>query len=307
MTLLHRKRVIKVALEVTKGTKVAGTQALLVEDLDIKPEAEFAARNGAGTHLGHGAPGTLSGFTGTCTFKVELRGDGAGTGLEAGIAILLQAGGLKDATGYKPCSVVADQKTLSIDVWEDGKKKGLAGAMGALKIEGESGKKVYLTCEFKGLWQAPVAEALPAFAPSTTTPLRLAGGTFTIDADPKKISKFELDFGAQVVAQPDPNDGGRATGYKTGISSFIITDFDPTLSFDPEAELPSAYDLEGIWAAETEFAVALSLTDGTDTVTITVPKAQYKEVPEGEREGITVHEVTCQCNNDKGDDAFSIA
>lgn len=307
MTLLHRKRVIKVKLEGTKGTKEAADQALLVEDLEIHPEAEFAPRNGAGTHLGHGFAGSLSGFTGTCSFKVEMRGNGSGTDLEAGIKILLQSGGLKNNSDtYKPCSVVADQKTISIDVWEDGKKKGLAGAMGKLKIEAETGKKAYLVCEYQGLWQAPVDDTLPAFSPASSTPLRLAGGTFTVGGSAKKISKLELDFGAQVVAQPDPNDASRAAGFKTGIASFIVTDFDPTVSFDPEADLVATYDLEGIWAAAATFAISAILTDGTDKITISIPKAQYKEVPEAEREGITVHEVVCQCVNDNGDDAFSI-
>ncbi|RKY09835.1 MAG: hypothetical protein DRP56_02030, partial [Planctomycetota bacterium] len=131
MTLLTRKRVIKVALETVKGTKVAGTQALFAFNTDIKPAAPFAERKGAGLYLGHNETGILGEGIGTCSFKVELRG-AATAAIEPGIAMILQAAGLKDNSGYKPTSAVSDQKTLSIDVWEDGVKKGLAGAMGTV-------------------------------------------------------------------------------------------------------------------------------------------------------------------------------
>lgn len=299
MAKLHRKRVMKVKVEVTKGTKIAGDEGLYVEDLDIKPSAEFTQRRGTGKYIGNQYPGTLGGKTGTCSFRVEIRGNGA-SAIDAGILILLQAGGLKDSTGYKPVSSVADQKTISIDVWEDGKKKGLAGAMGTLQIEADTGGKAYLVCEFMGIWQTPVDEALPAFAPSTEPPMYFKGGTFTVGGAAKKISKFSLDLGNQVVPEPDPN----AT---EGLSSYIITDQDITLGFDPEAEAVADYDINGIWAAETEFAVVIVLTDGTVDITISLPKVQYTEIPEGEREGLTIYEATGQCNNDSGDDAVSIS
>jgi hypothetical protein len=299
MAKVYRKRFIKIALETDKGTKVAGTQALYTEDLEMKPTAEFVQRRGSGNSTGNGQPGTLNEPLGEFNFKTEMRGSGAGA-IEPGILLLLQSGGLKNAAGYKPCSVPADQKCLSIDGWEDGKKKGLYGAMGKLKIEGETGKKVWLTCNYLGKWVPPTDEAMPAYAPSTSKPLKMAGGTFTVAGTAKKISKFTLDFGSDVQLQPDPNASG-------GVSNYIITDHDATVSFDPEVESVAVDDVEGKWVAGTEVAVILVLTDGTDTITITIPKAQYKEVPTADRNGIAVHEVTCQCNNTNGDDAFSIA
>lgn len=299
MSKIYRKRFIKVALEAVKGTKVAGTQALYTEELEMKPTAEFVQRRGSGNSTGNGQPGTLDEPLGEFNYKTELRGNGSGA-IEPGILTLLQGGGLKNATGYKPCSVPADQKCLSIDGWLDGKKHGLYGAMGKLKIEGETGKKVWLTCNFLGKWVTPTDEAMPAYAPSTSKPLKMAGGTFKIDTVAKKISKFTLDFGSEVVIIPDPNASG-------GVSHYVISDHDATVSFDPEVESVATDDVEGKWTAGTEVAIELVLTDGTDTITIAIPKAQYKEVPTGERNGIAIHEVTCQCNNTVGDDAFSIS
>lgn len=294
--MLTRKRVIKVALETVSGTKVAGTVACLVEDLEIKPTAPYQDRKGSGLYLGQNAVGILGERTGTCSFSMELRStatvtmtmpkvqykevnggdrDGlliydakgqlnnssgddfltiakaAGT-LGSGIDECLKAAGfVLTSTTYGPHSIQDNQKTLSIDVWEDGVKKGLAGAQGKLTIEAESGKRVMLKFEFSGIWQAPITEALPAYAPGTTAVLRAQGGTFTIGAAAKKISKLTIDVGQEVVARMDVNAAG-------GVAHYAITDYSPEISFDPEAELVSAYDINGIWLAGTEAAIVFA-------------------------------------------------
>ncbi len=298
--LLTKKKVIKVILEAEKGTKLAGTQALLVFDLDIKPTAPFEERKGSGLYRGHANTGILGERSGSCSFKAELRGTGAG-GLEAGLAILLQSCGFtKTLEVYNMHSTHSADKTISIDVWEDGKKKGLAGASAEVTFEGETGGRMMLNFDFFGVWQAPIDEALPTFAPSTTTPMRLQGGTFTLGGESIKISKFSLAMGNNPVMRPDVDAAG-------GIAYYIITDYDPVLSMDPESDLVAGYDINGLWLAHTTGAVSLAITDGTDTVTFTIPALQYKEIPEGDRDGIQVNEITGQCVHSSGDDAVAIA
>jgi len=292
---------IKVALETTKGTKVAGTQALMVEEPKIMPTAEFIKRNGPGKYLGNNAAAVIGAESGTVTFKAELRGTGGG-GLEAGLAILLQACGFKKTSEtYNVHSVHTDQKTVSIDVWEDGVKKGLAGASGTFTLEGADGGSVLISFEFHGVWQAPVDEAFPAFSPSTTKPLLMKGGTFTIDSNSIKISKFSLAMNNLVGPRRDVD-------ASSGIAYYLVSNRDEELGMDPEADLVAGYDYHGKWLAGTEAAVSLALTDGTDTVTITIPKAQYKELDPAERDGIDIYETTAQCNNTpSGDDSVTIA
>lgn len=300
--LLTRKRVIKVTIETTKGTKVAGTQALLVFDLDIKGTAPFVERKGTGLYRGHSETGILEERSGTCAFKAELRATaGTPNAMEAGLAMLLQACGLKQTVQvYQVHSTPADDKTISIDVWEDGVKKGLAGAMGNVTFEGQAGKRVMCNFEFSGIWQAPVDEALPAYAPSSDTPMRVQGGTFTLGAESIKIANFSLNMGNNVVMRGDVDGVG-------GIAHYMITDYDTVLSIDPEADLVAGYDFNGIWLAGTEAAVSLALTDGTNTATFTIPKFQQREIPGGDRDGIQTYEVVGQCNHDSGNDAVAIA
>ena len=296
---LRRKRVIKVALEDPRGTKVAGTQAILVFDLEINPTAPFEERKGTGLYRGHTVTGVLGERTGTCSFKAELRGNGA-SGMETGLAILLQACGLaKTLEVFQVHSDHTNDKTISIDVWEDGRKKGLAGCSGNVTFEGEFGKRMFCNFEFSGIWQAPIDEALPAYAPLSTAPMLMQGGTFTLATEEIKISRLSLNMGSNPVPRADVAAAG-------GIAYFMVTDYDTVITIDPEADLVAGYDFYGIWLAGTEAAVSLILSDGTDKVTFTIPKVQYREIREGDRDGIEIEEITGQCNHSSGDDSVAI-
>lgn len=298
--LLTRKRVIKVTIETTKGTKVAGTSAIRVFDLEINSTAPFEERKGSGLYLGNTEAGILGELSGSCSFKAELRGNGA-SGMDAAIAILLQACGFKKAVEvYTLSSTLSDHKTISIDVWEDGRKKGLAGASGIVTFEGEVGKRMMCNFEFFGRWVAPIDEALPAYVPGTETPLRLQAGTFTLATEAIKIAKYGLATGANVIMRGDVSAAG-------GIDHYMITDFDPVVSLDPEADLVAGHDYHGIWLAGTEAAVSLAIGGGAlDTITIAQPKVQYRELRESDRNGIQIYDLTGQCNHDSGDDAVTI-
>jgi len=296
---LRKIRVIKVKIEAEKGTKIAGDQALTVFDLEINPTAPFEQRKGTGKYRGNEHTGVIGELSGKCTFKAEMRSNGS-SGLEAGLAILLQASGLaKSSETYQNHSTHTNDKTISIDIWEDGKKKGLAGASGTWTMEGSDAGRVLFNFDFDGVWQAPIDEAVPANAPSTTAPMMLKNGTFTLATESIKISKFSLNMGCAVVPRRDVDAA-------SGIAYYMITDYDSTVEMDPEADLVAGYDFYGVWLAGTEAAVSLLLTDGTVNVTITLPKVQTKELGEDERDGIEIENFVGQCNHSSGNDAVTI-
>lgn len=297
--LLSRKKVIKVAVEGTKGTGVAGTAALLVYDLDIKPTAEFIPRRGPGLYLGNTNVGVLGALTGECSFKTELRGTDS-SGLDTGLAILLQACGfVKTAEVYNVDSVFTDHKTISIDVYEDGVRKEIEGAMGNVTFEGEAGGVMMLDFTFQGRWVAPTDQALPANAPGTTIPMRLQGGTFTLGGVSAKIGKFSLNMNNELSTREDVDGGG-------GLTHFMIVDNDPQLSIDPEADLIATLDINGLWLAHTTAVVSLAIGNGTDTATFAIPVMQYMEIPEGDRSGKLIYDITGKCIHSSGDDAVTL-
>jgi hypothetical protein len=297
--LLTRKRVIKVKVETTKGTKVAGDQALLVEDLEINPTADFVERSGTGLYLGHSVAGVVGSKTGECSFSAELRGNGS-SGLEVGLAILLQACGFKQAAQvYSVHSAHADQKTISIDVYEDGVKKSLAGCSGNVVFEADTGGRMLCNFTFSGVWQAVVDAALPAYAPSTTAPMFLKNATFVHASQSIKLGKVSLDMACQVVKRADADAA-------EGVLYYMVANFLPTINLDLEADKVAGYDYYGVWGANTTAAISLALNDGTDKVTFTIPAAQAREITDGDRDGIAIYDWTGQLNHSSGNDCITI-
>lgn len=300
--LLTRKKVIQVKIEAEKGTEeTSGLVDVRVYGLDIKPTAPFEERKGSGLYLGHDEAGVLAEQSGTCTFSAELRGNGTAA-MDAGLAQLLPACGLKNTSEtYQVTSSHANHETLTINVYEDGVKKILFGAMGNVTFEGDTGKRMMCNFEFFGIWKAVTDVALPAYAPSSEAAPKIGSGTFTLATETIRISRFSLNIGNNIVPLMDANQA-------SGIGYYAITDIDPVLSMDPEADLVAGYDYNGIWLAGTEGAVSLVIGSGAGKeITFTIPKFQYREIPEGDRDGVQIYDVTGQCNHSSGDDAVAIA
>jgi len=149
-----------------------------------------------------------------------------------------------------------------------------------------------MMCNFtlRGIWIAPSDDSLPAYVPSVTPQMLFSSSTFTL-TESIKITRFSLDMGNNLV--------------KRG-NYYMVTDYEPILSINPEADLVAGYDYYGIWLAGTEAAVSLILTDATDKITFTLPKVQCRELKGGDREGIQIYDWTGQCNHSSGDDSVKI-
>lgn len=293
--MLTRLKVLTVQVETEKGTALDSSAiSILTEDLSINPSTEFTSRKGHGLYTGYNEKGVLGLFTGTCSFRTELRGNGT-TGFHAGIAALLQGCGLKQSSLVYtlPTTSVADQKTVTLTVYEDGLKKQLFGSMGTCTIEGSTGERVFLNFEFQGCYSdvAWVVDGTMAGADTVAAlPMIFRGGIFKIASTAKRIGRMTLDLGAQVVQTADLN-------AKSGVAFYQITEFDPAISIDPEVQLVAVDVHYDDWLKKTENAAEIQFTDGLTTVTIAISKMQYKDITTGDRNGIFVHEINAQCNN----------
>ncbi|MBN1377858.1 MAG: hypothetical protein JXA04_01330 [Gammaproteobacteria bacterium] len=295
--LFKKISVIKVSLEATKGTKVAGTSAITVYDMsNVKDTSPYEERNGTGVSRGNSCKGSHGQRSGELTFKMDLRGNGSG-GLDAGQAIILQACGLKKTLEvYQVHASHPDDKTISVDVWLGGKKKGLAGAMGNIVFDGVVGDSLVATVTLTGIYQAPVDEAVPSQTPGTEAPFKLKSGSFGLGGESILINKYSLDLGNNVVLRPDASTS-------SGILSAAIPINNAVISLDPEEALVADYDFDGIKLAGTEAAVSLVVSNGTDKLTLSTPKVETKELSPAEREGISIYDFTGKCNDDSGNDA----
>ncbi len=285
--MLRNKRIVRMAAETVKGTGVDPDAACLAFDVETAPTAEWIQRSGSGLYLGNAIPGTAGDVTGSMSFKVELRTTGSAA-LDPAVLLILQASGFSSAPAL--VSDIASQTTLTIEVNEDGLLKQLTGCMCELKITGEQGKQVFLEVTAHGKWVTPVAEAMGDWSPGATVPGKLGSGSFTFDSVAMINNSFEIDLGNTLAWRNNHN---------------AISNRDVTLTMDPEASTTHlAYTK---WLAGTEMAFSLSIVDAGGTITIAAPKVQYKEIGDGERNGIDVNEVTGQCNISSGNDELSIS
>lgn len=284
--MLSEKSAIKIKVEAVKGTEIEGDQAVYVEDLVINPTGEFINREGTGLFLGPDTEGVIGGRMGKCTFTTELKTDGS-QALEAGLAILLQACGFVKAVEVYSIATFAEQKTISIDVYQDGVIKTLFGAMGTFTMEAEEGKRVLFNFDFDGLYKAEADIALPAYAP-TGNVIMWGNGTFTVLTESHLISKFSLDMDNNVVPKHNVTGPG-------GVAYAMISIAHPTAGWDAESDLIANDDVHADWLAGVTGTLALAVGDGTDTVTIDCAKVQYTDIPEGERNNLRIHDLTVQC------------
>lgn len=289
MSLLSDKFAMKVKVETTKGTKVAGDSAIYVEDLVINPTFEFTPRTGGGATLGPQQGDIRGPQIGECTFTAEMKGNGS-TGFDAALAILFQACGLlQTALVYKNHSTIAAQKTISIDVWQDGKKKGLSGAMGTFQIVGVSGERVLVNFSFIGSWVAPIDEVLPAFAPGVESPMRWQTGAFTIGGVTSLTANHSLDIGANVVMRMD---GGLIPG--TNFHA-VITRYRPIITLDPEDVLIATNDLEGNLLSGATAAISMVPQSADVKCTIALALVQLIELTGSDRDGLKTNDYTGLC------------
>lgn len=297
---LGRRRVIRVILEAEQGTAIdPGTAELLAYDAMIQPDDNMIVREpgsgSGGRFTSERGPGTC-----TCTFRVELRGDGADA-LDAGIEVCLQGCAMTLAGAvYSPESVIATQKTISISIWRGGHYERCYGAMGDWELTGEFGKQVFLEFTFQGLYAIEADEALPVTAHSTEVPFRFAGATTTLGGLSPKISRVAISPNNPVEMREC---GDAAEGV---IHAMIGPNRNYTIGMDPEDPAAATFDFRSLWLAKTTAAFSMLLTDGTVNVTITAPKVQQMPPQEAQRDSKATFEMVGQCNTNTGDDELII-
>lgn len=306
--LLTRLRAMQIKVEATKGTaESASLLEELVFDPVMRPTASFITRAGSGKKLGQTNPGVVSGMEGgECTFTMELRSTGSAAFTPGLTAALTGCGLLNTSETFTPESDLGTQKTVTIMLFEDQRKKTLVGAMGNVEIFNDGDDRRIL-CEFTfiGRWAGQIDEVLPTIDHAATAPMKFGStqGSFSMAGDAVFISQFRFATNNELFLRPDAASAG-------GIKHAMIGQRDPTLVIDPESQLVTDNALYATWLAGSEVVASLVVADGTDDVTFAIPQFQYRELTTGDRDGLLIEDVTGQMNTnaiDVGDDSFSIA
>ena len=298
MPLLKRVRLLAAKIETTPGTAetLANADASFnVMNPMIQAEIPVEKREAQGSF--DRLTAVAGPRSGKCTFSVDAYWDGAA--LPAWATTFLPACGLVESSQvFTPRSEApgSNVKTLTMATYQNGELKKLKGAAGTVKIVLTHGKFARFEFEFTGLWE-PVTDA-SILTPTNPTDkaLRFASGTATRNSVAQKIESATVDIGNQVILREDPS---TASGY----CNAMITDREPVITMNPEADLVANDDPYGHWIADTESAVSLVLdgpAGGTSNgnITFAAPKSQVMSVAEAERNGLQTENLNLICNKD---------
>lgn len=300
--LIWRNRLVAAGVEATPGTievldATDATHNLF--DIEINPQATFVQRPQQGSLAM--LPGVVDERLGKCAFKTHCYGNSA---TPAWAGVFLPSCGL----GYSVTKYVADaippdgagttQESITIDVYEDGLKKQIYGAMGNCVLRLPAGRLAVAEFDYTGIWSAPVdADNLdPTYI--TLSPLRVLSGVMTIGAWGAIVDEVVIDFGNVIVVRPSVN---TASGYYLACIASRL----PKITLAAEAGNVSAKDVFGEWLASTEAAFTIKAVAGSDDMTVACTELQFVNVTEGERAGLHVHNIEAQCNADDLNILFS--
>lgn len=294
MPLLKRLTVMAAKVETTIGTAETLTAAEGVfnaYDVIIQPTIPMETRES------QGAFGYLSsvpgGYMGTCTFKTDLGWDGTATEPKW-MSVLGPACGLVESTNvWTPRSEApgSNVKTLTIAAYVNGTKRFLSGAVGDVKFVLPSGKMAYAEFTFTGVWNAPIDATILAPTYPTDLPLRFASATAcSFNSVAMLTESITIALNNEIVMRESPL---TASGYLAG----IITNRRPTVTANPESNLIATQDKPGIWIAQTEAALQITM-DGpaATTLAFSAPKAQIINLQQGDRNRLVIDEVEFQLN-----------
>ena len=304
MSLLLRRLAILAKIESSYGvdpTPSPSADAVIVENFNHSYPAELEdppASTGSISPTSH----VLLRRTAEITFDVPLKGSGAaGTAPEWGP--LLRACGFSEtidpgvSVTYEPESTSI--ASVTIYAYVDGLLMEFNGCRGNVVLSAIAADKARLSFTFRGKPAAPVDAAFPTISNTdTTSALRVESATFTVGGDVLSINGLTVDMQNEVEFADDITQAN-------ALGEAVLGARLPVGTINPEAVLVATKDLYGIWSANTQQAIALSLGSvAGNQVAISIPDARFRELTPGDRQGAFIYDIPFTCVG--SDDEVSI-
>lgn len=195
---------------------------------------------------------------------------------------------------YEPVSTGFESITL--DVFMDGVKHRVSGAMGTFSVQATAGEYAKVSWEFTGNYTAPVDEAMPSATYETTLPAMVELARLRTDGYAPIVNAMSYDQANTITVLPDVN---ASNGYR-GVR---ITARTPTGGIDPEATLVADQDFWGKMATAKvmPFQMRIGQARG-NTVWIKGPATQYTGLTYRDRDGIRTFDAGLKFVRYAGDD-----
>jgi hypothetical protein len=309
--VLARNKMLLYKVESTKGTDaapVAGSDLILpMGDLQIAVQTD--QDTGAGELKGTFGPGASVTIKQTLSLDVESRVRGLGQGAAArtqpdvhpllmasGHAVTTSGNGTSTARSaqYKPTSVVANLKTATAYLYEDGLLWKLIGAVNDLQFTA-SMDALKVRAKIQSKYTAPTTAAVPALTAPTERLFRMTSTLCTLsDGASLNVGSFTFDAGVSVEE-----------AYETGLHEIQVVDRDPMITIDPRA-VATAAEWTALSNATSVALTATFVNELGETLVFFAPKAVPKEITRQTRAGQIVSQRVYSLKETTWDDQYTI-
>ena len=300
--------------EVTQGVDSAPnlSDGILVGNLVVNPVGELVERKLNSSSFSQ-FPHVVGSRWYEASFEVELKGSGTANGGGAddvpeidpilrsmGFAATLTAESSNGAGDgkieYSPVSTGLE--TASVWCYLDGKLKKINfGFVNSFSFSAEAGKTMIAEMSIIGRYLRPIDGVTPAgIVYNSIKPAIFQNANLSIGGWSPEFDKFSLDVGLTIATRKDGNTVG-------AIKGFTMTERTITGSLDPAQESEATHPIHQRWEDATEMAFSAQIgQDAGNIIEITAPKVQYREINEGDREGLGTYEVPLTFARSSGDD-----
>jgi len=194
--------------------------------------------------------------------------------------------------------------SLALWLFSAGKRQKIKGMRGKAKLALKVGEPGMWSFDFMG-----VEDGEDDTGPFLAVPHETSVPPVFLDAQVRwgahsaRISSLDFDLGGNLVARTDGNESA-------GIASYVLTDREATVRFDPEAVKSSVVNWRSQLLAATEVALSFRLgTAAGNAFEFYAKGAAIEKRDEGEREGVDTEEISVSLNLDRfdpGDDDFAL-
>jgi len=304
--MLTQNKLILVKIEGSYGsdpTPTTGANFMAAHNIKVAPAPTYNPTLSTDVSLSKRA-GTLGSKSVAISFEHQLQMNGATPPCDP---LLLSCGFTDTASNGVYVPRTTSFQSCTIWVYEDGIKWAITGCRGNVEFNFKAGEPVTLTFNMQGRWAAPTDVAYPtSVTDNGGKPCVAMNRAFVYtggDGATNPVTEsLNFSLNNTIALQPNLDDS-----VAHGIEAVVITGRDAKGSFNPEAIL--AATTPAYWtdfAAVTQVPITYIVGDGTDNLSVSLPKCEIENITPEDQNGIGIYNIPFSMVRTTADDEMSL-